>query len=315
MEVPDDLNKHTIMSMNLNHLRAFVAVAESLSFSRAANRLHISQPALSHQIRLLEEELETRLFLRDRRNVRLSATGQEILDDVVRLLDHADAIRHRARSSAKGCIGTLRIGFVASATHPVIPRMTQIFHKAFPKVALSLKNIPTVQQIDALRDHRIDIGVVRLPLHEPDIEIFPLFSEPFAVVFSRQHPLREKQKFSLRDLEKEPFVSYCERQAPAFFQHWTGLCRKSGFTPRIVQEASEMETVLALVSTGVGVAIVPQEIARRHKSSLVVLPLTRERIRSEIGLAFLRRNPAPLVQHMVHTLASSGLFERPSRRR
>jgi LysR family transcriptional regulator, benzoate and cis,cis-muconate-responsive activator of ben and cat genes len=301
--------------MNLNHLRAFVAVAESLSFSRAAKRLHVSQPALSNQIRLLEEDLETKLFVRNRRSVAMTAAGKEILEDAERLLSTADEIKQRVRKISKGVLGTLRIGFVASATSDIIPRLTVAFRKSFPEISLELKNVPTVPQIDALRQRALDIGIVRLPLGEADIEVLPLFSEPFAIVISKQHPLGAHRKITVRDLEGEAFVCYSERLAPAFFQHWAGLCRKAGFTPRIVQEVGEMETALALVSAGVGVAILPRGVAKRHHRTLSVVPLNEERICSEIGLAYLKLNPPPLAKRLVESASSAGLLERRARTR
>jgi DNA-binding transcriptional LysR family regulator len=298
--------------MNLNHLRAFVAVADSLSFSRAAKRLHVSQPALSNQIKLLEEDLGAKLFERNRRSVSLTNAGKEILDDAERLLSTADEIRQRVRRISGGAAGALRIGFVASATTDIIPRMTVAFRKNFPEVSLELKNLPTVPQIDALRQRTLDAGIVRLPLGQGDIEVLPLASEPFAIVVSKQHAAAGS-KITVRDLAGEPFVCYSERLAPAFFQHWTGLCRKAGFTPRIVQEVAEMETALALVSAGVGVAILPEGLARRHRRSLSVVSLKNESIRSEVGLAFLKLNPPPLVRRLVASSTSAGLLERRTR--
>jgi DNA-binding transcriptional LysR family regulator len=296
--------------MNLNHLRAFVAVAECLSFSRAAERLHVSQPALSNQIKLLEEDLDARLFERDRRSVSLTAAGKDILDHAGRLLSAAEDLKQRVRRASTGGLGTLRIGFVASATADIVPRMAVAFRKSFPEVALELRNVPTVPQIDALRQRTLDVGIVRLPLREPDIEVLPLLSEPFAIVFSKQHPLRGQQRVTVHDLEREAFVCYSERLAPDFFQHWTGLCRKSGFTPRILQEVAEMETALALVSAGVGVAILPEGIALRHRRTLIVIPLKEEQFRSEIGLAFLKLNPPPLARQLVKAITAAGILVR-----
>jgi LysR family transcriptional regulator, benzoate and cis,cis-muconate-responsive activator of ben and cat genes len=297
-------------ALNLNHLRAFVAVADCLSFSRAAQRLHISQPALSNQIRLLEEDFDAKLFVRNQRSVALTSVGKDILDDVQRLLSGADEIKQRVRRALKGTLGVLRIGFVASATADIVPRLAVTFRKSFPEVSLELKNMPTMLQVDALRQRILDVGIVRLPLGEPDIEVLPLFSEPFAIVVSKQHPFISRDRISVRDLEREPFVSYSERLAPAFFQHWTGLCRKAGFTPRILQEVAEMETALALVSAGVGVAILPEGVARRHRRAIKVVGLKEERIRSEIGLAFLKLNPPPLARRLVTSATSAGLLER-----
>jgi DNA-binding transcriptional LysR family regulator len=123
--------------------------------------------------------------------------------------------------------------------------------------------------------------------------------EPFSIVLSRQHPLRRNGKITMRDLQKEAFIAYSERLAPEFFQHWTALCRKAGFTPRITQEVAEMETALALVSAGIGVAVVPEGVARRHRRTLTVVTLRAERIRSEVGIAILKLNAPPLARRFV----------------
>jgi LysR family transcriptional regulator, benzoate and cis,cis-muconate-responsive activator of ben and cat genes len=285
--------------MDLKHLRAFVAVAESLSFSRAAQRLHVSQPALSKQIRLLEEDLEAKLFVRDRRSVCLTSVGKEILSDAESLLLSADDLKHRAQAATGGAAGRLRMGFVASATPEIIPQITLALHKAFPNVGLHLRNTPTVQQVDGLHERSMDVGIVRLPLREPGIAVFPLSVEPFAIVLSRQHPLRRNGQITMRDLQEEAFVAYSERLAPEFLQHWTGLCRKAGFTPRITQEVAEMETAVALVSAGLGVAVVPEGVARRHRNTLTVIALRGERIRSEVGVAILKLDPPPLARRLV----------------
>lgn len=295
--------------MNLNHLRAFVTVADCLSFSRAADRLHVSQPALSNQIRLLEEDFDAKLFVRNRRAVSLSAVGKDILEDSERLLDSVEDIRQRVRRASAGAIGTLRIGFVASATTELIPRLTVTLRKRMPDVSLQLKNVPTSLQIDALRQRTLDVGIVRLPLGESDIAVLPLLSEPFAIVLPKQSGAQRRASVSVKDLKQEGFVSYSERQAPAFFQHWTGLCRKAGFTPRIVQEVSEMQTAVALVAAGVGVAILPLGVAAKYSRSLTVVSLKGEQIRSEIGLAMMRVNPTPLAKKFVEVVRSSGLLD------
>ena len=292
--------------MNLNHLRAFIAIAESLSFSRAAERLHVSQPALSNQIRLLEEDLDVKLFARNRRSVSLTAVGKDILDDAGRLLSQVEDLKQRVRRASKGTSGTLRLGFVASATVDIIPRITVAFRRSFPDVTLELRNVPTVAQLDALRQRSLDVGIVRLPLREPDMEVQSLHAEPFAIALSKQHNLYSRKMIAVRDLEKEAFVSYSERLAPAFFQHWTGLCRRAGFTPRIVQEVAEMETALALVSANIGVAILPEGVARRYRRTLSIISLKDERIRSEIGFALLKFNPPPLARRFVASVSGHG---------
>lgn len=301
--------------MNLSHLEAFVAVAKSLSFTKAAKQLHISQPALSNQIKLLEQSLEVPLFVRDRHSVALSAAGKELLDDAESLLADAEKFRQRARRTAGGARGVLRVGFVASATMDIVPRLTVALRKHFPEVSLQLKNIPSVAQIEQLKHCALDAGIVRLPLHESDIDVIPLHSEPFAIVFSKQHSLRARKVVTVRDLADESFIAYTEQQAPAFFQQWTGICRRAGFTPRIVQEVAEMETALALIAAGVGVGILPEGLAKRHARTLVVQSLRTEPVRSEIGLAFRKADTSALTRHLIASATEAGRKQNSGPRR
>lgn len=301
--------------MNLNHLRAFVTVAETLSFSRAAKRLYVSQPALSKQIQQLEEDLGAQLFVRSRSSVTLSDVGKAVVEDAERLLVQVDEFRSNVLRGSRGAKGMLKMGFVVSAMEEIVPGIAVEFRKRHPDVSLELRNIPTVSQVEALRQRQLDVGIVRLPLRENDMEVLPLSSEPFAIVFSKQHPLKAVKGVTVKDLSAEGFVAYSERLAPEFFQHWTSLCRKAGFTPHIVQEVAEMQTALGLVAAGVGVAILPYGMARRHARSLVVIPLKSEKIRSEIGIVLLKWNASHLAKALVDSAVATGtLTTRPRRR-
>lgn len=274
--------------MEFKQLRSFIAVARALSFSRAARELHLSQPALSAQIKALEEDVGALLLERNRRMVRLTPAGASLLADAERLIDEAARARERARRTGSGEAGHLRIGFVASATAELVPVIALAFRTAYPQVTLELKNLPTVLQVEALEAHTIDVGFVRLPLTAPTLAITPLHSEPFALVISKSHRLAAEKRLTVAQVAKEPFVAYGQRWAPEFWQTWTGICRAAGFTPVVVQETAEMDTALALVAAGMGVAILPEGVANRHRRSVIVKPLVREKIRSQIGIAVAR---------------------------
>jgi LysR family transcriptional regulator, benzoate and cis,cis-muconate-responsive activator of ben and cat genes len=198
-----------------------------------------------------------------------------------------------------GDMGHLRVGFVASATLTMVPAVAQAFKKQYPLVSFELKNIPTVQQVDSLRLGTLDLGFIRMPLKEKDLSITLVAREPFAMVISKRHPLAEKPDLDVRDLAGEDFIAYGEQWAPAFYQRWTGICRNAGFTPNVVQETGEMDTAAALVAAGMGVAILPEEIARRHRRLLRVKVLSAEKIQSEVGVAFLTARQTPLVKRLV----------------
>jgi len=292
--------------MDIKQLRSFVAVAKVLSFSRAARQLHLSQPALSTQIQALENHLGARLLERNRRTVRLTAAGASLLADAEYLFQQIADIELRVARISSGEIGHLRIGFVASASLELIPAIATAFQKQYPGVTLEIRNISTVQQVDALRTGIIDAGFVRMPLKEEGLSLDLVYREPFAIVVSKSHPLARQKDLSVKQLSDMPFIAYGRRWAPTFFDHWTGLCRDAGFSPTIVQETAEMETALMLVAAGMGVAILPEGITRRNRKIVAVTVLNREKIRSEIGIATAQNKQTPLLQHLIATAKKIG---------
>lgn len=292
--------------MDIRQVKSFVAVANALSFSRAARQLHISQPALSTQVKSLEAHLGALLLERNRRTVRLTPAGESLLADADSLLRQIADIELRVARISSGDTGHLRIGFVASATLELVPAIVIAFRRQYPRVSLDIKNLPTVQQIDALRSGTIDAGFVRMPLAEAGFSLDLVHREPFAIVLSKNHPLARQRDLSVAHLAGEPFIAYGRRWAPAFYDRWTGICRDAGFTPAIVQETGEMHTALVLVAAGLGVAILPEGITRRNRRSLKVKVLNREKTYSEIGIATALGRQTPLLQHLVTTAKQVG---------
>jgi len=292
--------------LDIKQLKSFIAVANALSFSKAARQLHISQPALSTQIKMLETHLGAQLLDRNRRTVRLTAAGEALLPDAEALLRQIAELELRVARISSGDAGHLRIGFVASATRELVPAIAMEFRRQYPGVSLELKNIPTVQQVEALRSGAIDVGIVRMPLAEEGIVLDLVHREPFAIVLSNRHPLARERNLLVKHLAGEPFIAYGRRWAPAFYERWTGICRNAGFTPTVVQETGEMETALVLVGAGLGVAILPEGITRRSRRTLKIKVLNREKTYSEIGIATARDRQTPLVQHLIATAKQVG---------
>ncbi len=292
--------------MDIKQLRSFIAVANTLNFGRAARQLYLSQSALSIQIQNLETHLGVPLFERNRRSVRLTAAGEAVLADSEELLQRIADIELRAGKIGSGEVGHLRIGFVASATEPMIPAIVLAFRKLYPGVNLDLKNMPTVQQIDALKTGSIDVGFVRLPVSADGLSIESIHREPFAMVLPKTHSLASEKALTVRQLAGEPFIAYGRKWAPSFYDHWTAICRNAGFIPNVVQEVAEMETALLLVAAGLGVAILPEGIARRSLSGLKVKPLTTEKAISEIGVAVQTSRATLLLQRFIKVAKQVG---------
>lgn len=284
--------------MELRHLRSFLAVAEALSFVRASERLHLSQPALTAQIQQLEEELGLLLFIRNKRSVRLSDAGVVFVDEARETLARAAKAIERVRKASLGEIGQLRIGFVSSAALEIVPKIVVAFQTRYPLVELDLINLRSSTQLEQLSANGLDVGFVRLPVNYKGLDFLPIHKEPFVVVLPVHHGLATKSKFSLGDLREERFVAYGRKWAPGFFDQIVSLCSAAGFTPNIVQETGEMYTAIALVAAGQGVAILPRSVVLAQGRGVVVKNLPGA-LRSEIAIAVKEGQQSRLVGNFI----------------
>jgi DNA-binding transcriptional LysR family regulator len=277
--------------MELRHLRYFVAVAEELHFHRAAERLHISQPPLSQQIRALERELGVALFERNRRRVELTPAGSAFLEDARAILEATDRAADNARRVAAGELGALRVGFVGSATFsPTLPALLREFRDRYPDVDLRLRELQTTEQLAALAAGRIDIGVIRGPLTSSelaaDLEQLVILREQLVVAVPDSHPLAPKSKLRAADLRGETFVILRRREAPGLFASLATVMRGAGGMPTDVLEVAEMQTILGLVASGFGVSLVPASVAEAERAGISFRPLADPSPEIELALAW-----------------------------
>jgi DNA-binding transcriptional LysR family regulator len=290
--------------VELKHLTSFVAVAERLSFVRAANHLNLSQPALTLQIKNLEEELGVQLFWRNRRTVKLTNVGNIFLGEAKATLARARQAADRAQKAARGEIGKLSIGFVSSAALEVVPRIVVDFRKRNPGVTLDLLNLRTVSQVRALLGKSIDVGFLRLPLPNKQLNLTVIHREEFVVILPKGHRLAHIKQFGIAQLHDESFVAYGRRWAPGFFDAVVQMCVREGFHPNIVQETGEMYTAIALVAAGIGVAILPKSVVLAQSKSIVIKSLPASAGRSEIAIATRADERSPLVRSFVSVARS-----------
>jgi DNA-binding transcriptional LysR family regulator len=281
--------------MELKNLKSFVAVAEQLSFIRAARLLHLSQSALTEQIKKLEVDLGVPLLLRDRRSVKLTAAGIVFLAEARATLARAEQAVERVQKAARGEVGRLRIGFVSSAALEIVPGIVVAFRSQFPAVSLDLTNLRTSSQVKALLSESIDVGFVRLPLSHDQLTIRVIHREPLVVVLPHGHPLANEAQIRLVQLQNEQFVAYARRWAPGFYDAVIQMCTREGFSPEIVQETGEMYTAIALVGAGVGIAILPRSVVLAQSRNVLMKPLPSSLGLSEIAIAVRRFNNSPLI--------------------
>lgn len=260
--------------MDLRHLRYFLAVAEEMHFGRAARRLGISQPPLSHQIRMLEDELGVRLFERTSRRVRLTDAGRLFLPEAQRTLTQAERAVDVARLAHRGELGRLSLGFTTSG--PFVPRIASglyAFRQSHPQVELELQELARDAQIALLEEGRLDIGIVRTfeqPALPPGVNAEFLLEEDMVLAMHQDHPLARRQEDpAIADLAGVPLVLYGSASGAGFNEHFFSQCKEAGFEPTIALEVSSFATLMGLAAAGFGATILSQTLARVHVENLV----------------------------------------------
>ena len=273
-------------------LRYFLAVAEHLHFGHAAQALHISQPPLSRAIRGLEERLGVTLFARTRRRVELTPEGARLLEETRRTLGQLERTALELRGMAAGEQGRLRLGFVSLADYGVLPNLLKTFKVARPGVSLALREMLSPEQAAALSAGDLDFGLLLPPIAQPiagELEHLVVQSEKFVAALPARHAVaRRPGRIAMRDLAGEPFVMVPREIAPGLYDIVAGLAARAGFSLQVAQEAIQMQTVVSLVSSGLGVAIVPASIANLGRRGVVYRELADPHPRLDLWLAWRR---------------------------
>ncbi|WP_437930604.1 LysR family transcriptional regulator [Sorangium sp. So ce291] len=297
--------------MDLHHLRAVAALAEQLHFGRAARALHVSQPALSKQLKQLEGELGGALFVRGRSGVAPTALGRQFADDARALLRDADQALARARRIARGEAGALRLGFgVTSAA--LVARVVVRFRQRAPDVHIDLQDMSTPAQLEALRTGALDLGFARLPA-PPDLASLAVVRDRLVAAVPRGRAAAIEAA-GLRALGDEPFVVVSRAVSLSFYDHVLRVCAHLGFRPRVAQEARDLATVLALVAAGVGVALVPASAMKGRTARVAALRLPPAEALWRVGAVWRRDQPNPAVAAF-RALIEADLARRPARAR
>lgn len=289
------------IDVNLKQLQQFVALAETGNFHRAAERLHMAQPPLSVSMRKLEAELGGALFLRGPQGVALTAAGQAMLADARAALAHAEQCRQAVAAALHGEGGTLRVGFIATATFGLLPRLIPSFRARFPQVDLQLVEASTQSALDGLAEGTLDVGLVRTPVpaHGP-FRLTPLEDDELVAAVPAGGPWGARQALALSALAAEPFVMYAPGPVPHLYAVAMLRCQHSGFTPRVAQEAVQVPTILSLVESGLGVALVAGVARRQAHPGVRFLSLTDTPPDFKVGIALAtgtrRSGPQRLVE-------------------
>jgi len=296
------------MNLELRHLRYFAAVARELSFSRAAEQLHIAQPPLSRQIRSLEDELGAELIDRSSRPLRLTPAGRFFQVQAQQLLDRMAEVQAATARIAGGGRTWFGLGFVPSTLYGALPEVIRRFREAQPAVELSLFEMTTVQQLEALKAGRIDVGFGRLQVDDDQIIGELVREEPVVAALPVNHRLARHKSLSLAKLAAEPLLLYPAKPRPSYADQVLEMFHSRGLKPVIALETNEVQTAIGLVVAGIGYALVPQSVQALDRAGVLYLPLSDERVTTPIIMNRRRDDDSELTTYlraMVRSLPTS----------
>lgn len=295
---------------DFRQLRYFVTVAEELSFTRAAQRLHISQPPLSQQIQSLEADLGVRLFDRNKRNVALSVPGRVFLDQARQILAKADEARSQVTQAAAGFTGQLRLAYTVSVTfHPSLPQTLLRYSRHSPQVRVILSEMYTEPQFSALLAGELDVGFVRdLPRHEADarsLRLDEIDREPLLLALPSEHPLAGRSRIWLHEVADEPFVVQPRELAATLYDRLAHIAAKANFQPLIRQHAQQINGLLMLVAAGMGLALIPASMCTVALTGVSYVELEDSDAYMLLAVASHRENTSPVLQQFLNMVSES----------
>lgn len=285
--------------MELRQIRYFQCVARELSFTKAARLLHIAQPPLSRQIKMLEEELGVAVFERLGRGIQLTEAGRYFLDQTEKMTLRLEETINATRRIGRNDRMWFGVGFVPSTLYGHMPALIRQLREMNNQVEIGLVEMTTLQQFDALKSGRIDIGVGRILLKDEEIERLVLTDEPLALALPVRHPLANRQSVKVADILNEPLILYPARPRPSYADHVLNLFKQKGHSPVVAQEVNELQTAIGLVTAGIGVSIVPESVRRLHREDVVYVDLDESGFTSPIMLSWRKSDQSGFLKEVI----------------
>lgn len=288
--------------MEIRHLTYFKAVAEELNFRRAADRLFISQPGLSRQIRQLEEELQVRLFDRDQKSVSLTKAGSYLKEEVDFVLNHLDTIKGQLSQIHAGKIGELRIGFLGSASNQLIPQLVSRLNSHQPLISVNLEELSNSIQVEMVQNDKLDLGFVRLASVPEGLEMRKVSRDSFSLVVPKNHPIQKADFVSMDQFKDESFVLFSSDYSNYYYEQIIGICRGAGFSPKIQHKSVHALTIFRLVENGLGVAIVPTSIQEGYETNVRFMEIPNISQFTELAIIWKTSNRNPVLGQVLELI-------------
>lgn len=290
------------MTIELRHLEYFRAVAEELNFGRAAERLFISQPGLSRQIKQMEEILEVQLFERTKRKVELTAAGHYLKSEVDYIFNHLELTKSQLKEIALGNIGELRIGFLGSAAHTVLPELLVKISQQFPGIQTTMEELSNTLQVEMLEKDKLDLGFVRLARVPEVLQMKMVHQDTFSVVLPLDHHLAEQGFKHIGQLKEENFILFSHDYSSIYYDKIMSICEDQGFSPRITHKSVHALTIFKLVEAGLGVAIVPTSLRQGYDLKVKFIELDKIKQKTELYAVWKKGNRNPAVSKVLGLL-------------
>lgn len=287
--------------MELRHLRYFVAVAEELHFGKAAKRLCITQQPLSRQIKDLEEELGAKLFYRTKRTVRLTEVGEIFLVEARKTLQQASYAVKLVKQASQCKIGSITVGFTGSALNIVLPNAVRQFKQLYPEVDLTLKRMQTPEQLLALDNGQIDLGLLHPPINNDGLILETVYREQLVAALPDNHPFAKdiSKPISLQQLANESFILFPRHIGSVLYDRIINLCQQTGFSPNVVQEAIPQQTILGLVAAGIGISLIHSSVKTLGRHGIVLRDLIELTPTLETAVAWSPHTTNPVLPYFV----------------
>lgn len=288
--------------LEMRHFRYFLAVAEELHYRKAAERLFISQPGLSRQIKQMEDVLETQLFIRDKKKVRLTPSGSYLKKELEHTMAHIERAIKQAKLMGEGQLGELRIGFLGSAMQEVIPKMLLKLKERFPQIHTSLEELSNKAQLNAILKDQLDIAFVRLSKVPKGLRIQPVFKDTFSLVLPNAHSVTNTNFKGMHQLAKEDFILFSQDYSPQYYDTVMSICEDAGFEPKISHKSVHAQTIFKLVENGLGIAIVPSALQYGFQLDVKFISLTKIPQRAVLSVLWKENHHNLALKHSLDML-------------
>lgn len=296
--------------LELRHFKYFMAVAEELHFRKAAEKLFISQPGLSRQIKQMEELLDVQLFIRNKKKVLLTPAGSYLKGELEFILNHLELTKKQLKLIDEGNSGVFRMGFLGSAMQNVVPELLLQLRDKFPEIKTSLEELSNHAQVNAVLKDKLDVGFVRLARVPKELEIRPVFEDSFSVVLPKSHSLTQSSFRSMKQLKEESFILFSQDYSPLYFDKVMSICEDAGFSPKVSHKSVHAQTIFKLVENHMGIAIIPTALQNGFQMDVKFIELKKIKQKAILSVIWKSDNRNPVLKHGLDLLLNATTKQR-----